>query len=479
MSSTDVPAAVPALVDRLHELLDDLLAADVTALPGGTQGHLVVRLVEAQHRLHAAELRALGSFDASGTAAASRQRTSKRWLEHHTRLSAAAASQLTETARVVRDHLPATGDALARGGITPAHVSAITAVVRTVGTEHARVAEPILLDLAHQHEPAAVRRASAALFAAVDPEGAEQALRDAYEKRGLRVSVVGNHGYLDGVLDVESTELLQSALQPLMGTSDPTDGRSAPQRRADALLDLVKKHLDSGEVPVLAGHRPHLSVVIDADQLPAADDDGRHGSGAGAGTTEGIHPDGDEEPAPDLPSPVRGDVRGWSGVVTLPWTGAAVPAAVARRWACHAVLTPVLARLLGRPRQRVSLAQLGAGFPGDPAWVPLALGRTQRTATAAQLKALAVRDGGCVHPGCGRTVAYCDAHHVRHWVDGGPTDLSNLVLLCRHHHRTLHAEDWRLHPDLASPGLFWVLDSSGVRPAQTALDRSPPLRPVA
>jgi hypothetical protein len=76
-------------------------------------------------------------------------------------------------------------------------------------------------------------------------------------------------------------------------------------------------------------------------------------------------------------------------------------------------------------------------------------------------------------------VAYCDAHHVRHWVDGGPTDLSNLVLLCRHHHRTLHAGDWRLHPDSASPGLFWVLDSSGVRPAQTALDRSPPLRPVA
>jgi hypothetical protein len=56
--------------------------------------------------------------------------------------------------------------------------------------------------------------------------------------------------------------------------------------------------------------------------------------------------------------------------------------------------------------------------------------RSSRTVTPAQLTALQVRDGGCVHPGCTRTAAFCDAHHVQHWSQGGATDLSNLVLLC-------------------------------------------------
>jgi hypothetical protein len=138
----------------------------------------------------------------------------------------------------------------------------------------------------------------------------------------------------------------------------------------------------------------------------------------------------------------------------------------------------VVARLVGRPRTEMSFGELHRGLPGDPAWVPLAVGRTQRTATAAQLKALVVRDGGCVHPGCARSAAYCDAHHVQHWADGGLTDLPNLVLLCRHHHRALHAGDWQIRPDPGNPGLYWTIDHHGIRHAQTALDRSPPLQPA-
>ncbi len=46
--------------------------------------------------------------------------------------------------------------------------------------------------------------------------------------------------------------------------------------------------------------------------------------------------------------------------------------------------------------------------------------------------------------GCGTPSGWCDAHHIVHWNDGGPTDLDNLILLCGHHHRTLHHTEWRV-----------------------------------
>jgi len=30
------------------------------------------------------------------------------------------------------------------------------------------------------------------------------------------------------------------------------------------------------------------------------------------------------------------------------------------------------------------------------------------------------------------------------WIEGGPTDLDNLVLLCRRHHRMVHEGGWQL-----------------------------------
>jgi hypothetical protein len=53
-------------------------------------------------------------------------------------------------------------------------------------------------------------------------------------------------------------------------------------------------------------------------------------------------------------------------------------------------------------------------------------------------RALDHRDGGCRFPGCGNR--FCDAHHIKHWADGGETRLENLVLLCRRHHRAVHEE---------------------------------------
>ena len=69
-------------------------------------------------------------------------------------------------------------------------------------------------------------------------------------------------------------------------------------------------------------------------------------------------------------------------------------------------------------------------------FVPLALGRTARRATATQWAALIARDHGCIR--CGRSPRFCEAHHILPWRHGGLTDLSNMVLLCSRCHHDLH-----------------------------------------
>jgi predicted restriction endonuclease len=69
---------------------------------------------------------------------------------------------------------------------------------------------------------------------------------------------------------------------------------------------------------------------------------------------------------------------------------------------------------------------------------PLYVGRANRIVAAAQWRALVVRDRQCVVEGCRRRPAQCQAHHVEHWLDGGRTDLDNLVLLCHQHHHDHH-----------------------------------------
>ena len=64
---------------------------------------------------------------------------------------------------------------------------------------------------------------------------------------------------------------------------------------------------------------------------------------------------------------------------------------------------------------------IGVGDKGQPLW----LGRRERYFTAAQRKALALRDGGCVWPGCKAPPSWCHAHHVVSWLQNGPTDIDN------------------------------------------------------
>ncbi len=90
---------------------------------------------------------------------------------------------------------------------------------------------------------------------------------------------------------------------------------------------------------------------------------------------------------------------------------------------------------------------------------PLDLGRSQRLTTAGQRRAAAVRDGGCVVPGCDQPPEHCDLHHIRHWLHGGATDLANLCLLCGRGHGEMVVPEFQpLGLGVGDPGAVTVPD---------------------
>ena len=110
---------------------------------------------------------------------------------------------------------------------------------------------------------------------------------------------------------------------------------------------------------------------------------------------------------------------------------------------------------------------------------PLDVGRKQRTVTTALKRALWSRDRGCSFPGCHHT-RYVDAHHIRHWTNGGETKLENLTLLCTYHHTLLHEGGFTIHDD-AGGGIYFrrpdgrVIPKRGYRAADMLDDIAAPL----
>jgi hypothetical protein len=93
------------------------------------------------------------------------------------------------------------------------------------------------------------------------------------------------------------------------------------------------------------------------------------------------------------------------------------------------------------------LAETARRLACDAAITPIIDGEadhTSRVVPGSTRRALIARDKGCRFPGCDCPPAWTDAHHVKHWADGGPTTLDNLILLCRRHHRLVHEEGWTL-----------------------------------
>jgi hypothetical protein len=299
------------------------------------------------------------------------------WLKARFRISGGEARRRVELARRL-SALPEVAQALASGDISFDHA-------RLLATASADLPQQfdddhkVLIDAAKDLSPRNLRKALDYWRSAHEPEHLAEAERRAYDRRYLNASVtIGGALRLDGDLDPEGGEVVLTALRALSEPAalDPTDHRTPQQRRADALVDICRHSLDSARAPEAGGEKPHITLTVDLTTL-----EGRTGS-----TCE------------------------------LDETGV-ISAQAARRLACDAGLSRVITH--------------GASQPLD-------VGRRTRTIPPAIRRALVVRDGGCVADGCDRLPRWTDAHHVVHWVDGGPTSLDNLQLLCRRHHRMAH-----------------------------------------
>ncbi len=111
----------------------------------------------------------------------------------------------------------------------------------------------------------------------------------------------------------------------------------------------------------------------------------------------------------------------------------------------HGFQLPLSAKTMRRLSCDASLVTVVEDSKGNV----LNVGRKTRSIPPAIRRALTVRDQGCRFPGCCES-RFVDAHHVRHWCDGGETSLDNLVLLCRYHHRLLHQEGFSIKVENAS-----------------------------
>lgn len=89
----------------------------------------------------------------------------------------------------------------------------------------------------------------------------------------------------------------------------------------------------------------------------------------------------------------------------------------------------------------------------------LRLGVPDRCFTGWQRRAIILRDGGCIIPGCHIPAAWCEIHHVVPDVQGGPTHTDNGVLTCWFHHRTIDTSGWEIRMTRGAPQIkapLWI-----------------------
>jgi hypothetical protein len=369
------------------------------------------------------ERRSARDLGNAGLAQSSGARTSDVFVTQLTGLSGVEARQLVTVGGMLDDAEPwlaEVASAVASGEVS---VGAAAAIRSGLGTPTAHVAADDLQDAAHRLieeaatlPPEKVVRRARELRDELDPIGVGTREEQLREKRWLRVTQLptGMWG-VRGELDPETKALvfdpIHQLLAPRRGGPRFVDAEEAARAEAlekdhrtyeqltvDALVDLVRV-ATSADPQRLFRRRPAVLVHVDARDLAA------------------------------------GDGSAWIEGQTT-----SVSVATARRLACADGYQPIVFEPDGSTR----------------------LGRTQRLFSEKQRLELAAIWGGCAVEGCDRPPSMTEAHHRQHWSHGGPTDTSNGILLCRHHHMLLHNGGWSID---GPPGRHldgWVM-TDGVR----------------
>ena len=366
------------------------------------------------------------------------------WLTCRIGLAPSAARERVRVARALGG-LPLLSEAMKRGELSYSKVRALTRVARPD-------TEKSLVDLGRTGTAAHIERVVRAWRRADRTiEARDDALLDAVSSVSTHVDENGMF-VIRGRLAPEAGEVLMRALKAAsekLYDKSRDDRPAVGKQRADALTLVAESALAGALEPGQSGDRYQVVVHVNEEELkasgPTSADHGRHVSAetplaprTGSASAE----TGGARVSAETPVNGAGSHSAWLGTSSVP-----VSAETARRIACEA--------------GRVRMTHRGGEI--------LSVGRKTRTIPPPIRRALDFRDRGCRFPGC--TSQHCDAHHVHHWADGGETKLSNLVLLCRRHHRLLHEGGCSVRLDAHGAAQFF--DSRG-RP----LEQSPAPPPI-
>lgn len=348
--------------------------ADEEAEEGFAELQRIAQAVEAKKLAWLSDIQRRASFRRDGYLSAAD------WLTNRFNRDRGSAKQELKTAQTL-EALPEARQALEHGEVSTSAVRILTAAWES-HPDAFEASGSLLLKEAATKPVGDLRRIVDDWRHRQDKDDGLEQARKARERRRLDIAPTASGMVrVDGELDPEGGEHVMTALQAIVDAeikSGRMDLRNPRQRRADALVELAKRYLDSPKRPSVGGERPHVTVTVGLEVL----------QGLQEGRAELDH-------------------------------GTVVPKETARRFACDATVTRVV---------------LG------PTSEPLDIGRKTSVIPAALRRALMVRDKRCRFPGCRRPPAWCEAHHIKHWAEGGETSLSNCVLLCRRHHHLIHEE---------------------------------------
>src|SRR5258706_666483 len=308
--------------------------------------------------------------------------TAASWIARTCNMSVtSAADRLCVGAQL--EELPQIKAALAAGEIGYQSVAILSHLRAKLGDKRELFDEEAMLDLARRHSAFHLRRLCNVARHVADPDGFFNEAEESYLRRGLYISQMSDGMFkVDGVLDPVTGASLKTAAEALAKRQGPEDERKHSQRMHDALGEMVNHALGRGTLPRRHGVKPHINLTT---------------------TLEGLK---NEVGAP--PAELE---------LSLP-----ISTRTLERISCDCTMS------------RVLLADS----------MVIDVGRATRVVSAPTMRALRVRDKRCLVPGCDRQVNWSSQHHIDHWSRGGPSNLSNLVLLCHYHHRLVHEGGWQV-----------------------------------